>query len=128
MLFNPKPTLNQVQLTGRNLAHGHRTPSQRAAVAADLVKGNAVLVQPTVKQAASLAGVCVPYTEAALNATDAERAALRSGELQIAQLKPTPSEVLVTAWNAAANGERVRFAKRVGVGVIFDEAIAPALG
>ena len=60
MLFNPKSPFNQPStITGRNVAHGRRTPSQRAAIAAELVSGEIVFIKPTLKQAAALFGVSV---------------------------------------------------------------------
>jgi hypothetical protein len=53
---NPVP-----RITGRNLAHGRRTASQRAAIAAELRLGERVIVKPAEKQCAALVKVSVPY-------------------------------------------------------------------
>jgi hypothetical protein len=127
MLFNPKS--HSSSITGRNVAHGRRTPSQRAAIAAEIVKGDIVLVEPTLKQAAELLDVSVPYIRTALSATSAERTALAQGDLLISQLlNPSCPDQLILTWNAATDSERVEFAQRIGVGRIWDEAIAPAIG
>jgi hypothetical protein len=49
-------------MTGRELAYRLRscTAPQRAALAADLITGKIQIVGPTVRQAAAIAGVCVP--------------------------------------------------------------------
>jgi hypothetical protein len=48
-------------VTGRNVAHAHRTPSQRAGLAAQLVLGEAALIKPTRKQVARLLRVSGPH-------------------------------------------------------------------
>ena len=129
MLFKPKCSESQGSVIGgRHIAHGRRSPSQRGAVAAQLHIGEVALVDPTIKQAAGLLGVYVPYVAAALDTTVEKRAALASGALTIPNLlKSSPSDRLVSAWNNCTNDERVEFAQRIGVARVWDEAIAPAL-
>ena len=87
MLFNPKtaPTSTQA-ISGRNIAHSVRSPSQRAGVAAQLVVGEAHLANPTILQASAILHVCVPYIQTALKATAAERADLAGGAVEIGDL------------------------------------------
>jgi hypothetical protein len=70
MLYNPGTAAdasppNGRPLKGRYLAHSHRTKIRRAFEAADLVLGRAQLTNPTIRQAALLNGVSVPYVAAA---------------------------------------------------------------
>jgi transcriptional regulator with XRE-family HTH domain len=43
------------------------------------------------------------------------------------RLKPSHCDLLVSNWQAASDAERIEFARRVGVDVLFDKAIAPAI-
>lgn len=52
-------------VTGRNIAHGHRTATERALLAADIAAGRVQLVQPTDGQLATILTVSVPYVRAA---------------------------------------------------------------
>ena len=117
--YQPQP----VQVTGRHLAHSPKSASQRAAIAAQLVLGELVLVNPTIVQAAESAGICVPYVRVALNATAAEREALLSGDLTV----PKVCRTLAVEWKVASMDERIRFVRCIGAESIFDTAIVPAL-
>jgi hypothetical protein len=127
MLFTPKYDPTAIPISGRAFAHRRRTASQRAGLAAQLVLGEGVLANPTVKQAASLLQVSRPYVQVALKATTGQRENLVSGRLTVSRLKPSPCDLLVRDWNAANDAERVEFARRVGVDQIFDTAIAPVI-
>jgi hypothetical protein len=140
MLFNPKYDPTSIPtITGHALARGHRTASQRAGLAAQLVAGERVLTKPTIKQVASLLRVSRHYVTAALKTTPAGRACLvsRARYLTVPEPnkpsppepnKPSPCDLLVRDWNAATDAERIAFARRVGVDRIFDGAIAPVIG
>ena len=128
MLFRPEISRLQA-CTGRNLAHGRRSPSQRAAVAAQLVLGELQLTNPTITQSAGLLDVCVPYVRKALSVNAADLAALAAGEITITQLMQPPLSVLfVRTWDAASPRERIEFARCIGPEHLFDNAVAPALG
>ncbi len=94
------------QITGRQIAHRRLTPQVRAKLALDIIEGRVEVTRFTVRQAAHLCRVSVPVVNAA---------------------RKSPADRLVAAWNGATNAERVQFAQRIGVGVVFDTAIAPAL-
>jgi hypothetical protein len=95
------------KVSGRYLAHNGLTPRAKAQLARDILEGRAEVFAFTAKQAAILCRVSVPL---------------------IADTRKSPSDRLVEAWNRCSNDQRVEFAQRIGVGVVFDTAIAPALG
>jgi hypothetical protein len=131
MLFNPKHILPQdhlVLVTGRNLAHSKRSASQRAGVAAQLVLGEADLVNPTVTQVVVLLKVSVPYVEAALAGTADERRELAEGRLTISELHPPISVELAKIWRNASARDRLEFARRVGAEEVWADAVSPAIG
>jgi hypothetical protein len=127
MLIVNSIKVQSVPITGRSLAHSVKSASQRGAIGAMIVLREFVLVDPTIVQAAELAGISVPYVRIALNATPAEREALLAGTLTIQEVKPSASRALATQWKAAPVGERIRFVKAVGAESIFDTAIVPAI-
>jgi hypothetical protein len=113
---------------GRSLAHVHLSASQRAAIAAGLVTGEASLVKPTIGQAATLMKVCPAYVVTALKAGATERAALAAGRRPITDLlRPARDCELERQWQAATPEERQAFARRVGVAALWDDAISPTL-
>ena len=140
-LFNGKTTLAQVGqptptqvdpttltlISGRNIAHTPRTASQRAAVAAMLVRGEAELIDPTVTHAAALLRVSVPYVYAALGATADERVDLALGKATVSEVAPSPAAALCREWRRAAPHDLVEFVRRVGVDEVFDNGITPAI-
>ena len=121
-------------LSGRYLAHNPYPAYQRAFFAADLLLERAHLSKPTVKQAAAVCGVTVPYTAAARRIAYCRpdlRAAVEHGLrplIKTAWPQPSPSDELVSAWDAASNSERIEFARRVGINTVWEEAISPAIG
>ena len=48
------PVNTTAQISGRNLAHGHRSKAERVLTAADLIDGRLVLIKPTATQTAKL--------------------------------------------------------------------------
>jgi hypothetical protein len=71
-------TIASVPVHGRYLAHNQYDRVGRAFLAADLVTGVTHLVEPTVTQAAALAGCSRAYAHAAIKRLD-ERQAIESG-------------------------------------------------
>jgi hypothetical protein len=114
-----------VHLTGRNLAYSNRTASQRAALAAALVAGDAWLVRPTVKQAAALTGVSAVYVHAALKLRATTRDRVAAGELDLSDA--ARANGLAAAYLDASSDERIAFAKAVGVAELWDDTIVPAM-
>ena len=112
-------------MTGRNLAHCGRTPSQRAAVAAQLVKGEVERVEPTIIQASADLSVSVPYTQLALKLTPATRARVAADEITISEA--VKANGLLAAWFAASPEEQAALGAAVGVDVIWDASIKPSL-
>jgi hypothetical protein len=57
--------MHSMIVTGRNIAHGHRTATERALLAADISAERALLVKPTDAQLADVLHVSRPYISAA---------------------------------------------------------------
>ena len=89
--------------------------------------GEAVLTNPTVKQAASLFGVCVPYVNTALELTADRRADLVSGYQTIVLLKSPPPapESLAEHFVRSTPAEWLEAARTVGIGAVWDRMISP---
>jgi hypothetical protein len=129
MLQIPNPTQNATRLRGHNLAHSRRSKGQRAAAAAALILGEAVLVQPTILQAAAICEVSVTYAKLALKVAAARRAELAAGTVEIVELLPkrkSPSS-LTEHLIASTADEKVEAAKALGVDLIWDQMILPLI-
>jgi hypothetical protein len=121
--YNVNPT--NVNVTGRNLAHGQRSTIERALLAADLTLGRVDLVKPTIKQAAHLVGVCPAYVAAAKAiAEDPDaRAAVLAGRVPL----------IIAGWSlsdhylCASAKEKTRLGRVAGAGTVWDEVVVPAL-
>jgi hypothetical protein len=117
---HPAPVI-PVLKTGRNLAHGHRSATQRAFLAADLVRERVRLIAPTIKQAAALARVSVPYVDLALAASPGERAMISAGQRPLISVgKPS----LASTWASATEAERVAFVRSVGAETVWSSLSA----
>ena len=57
-------------VTGRSIAHAHRSNPELALVGAGLHLNRLALTSPTIKQCASLVGVCTAYVRAAADIID----------------------------------------------------------
>lgn len=66
-------------VTGRDIAHSHRTASARAGLAAQLVLGEVKLIKPTITQVASIARISIPYVRLGLELTQGTRTHLAAG-------------------------------------------------
>ena len=112
------------------MAHAKFTTPERAFLAADLHRNRVDLVCPTIKQAAYLAGVCVPYAAAAVAIADnpAARAAVLAGDCALMDAaKAVAPESLAVHFARATRTERIEFARTAGVDLIWDELIQPLI-
>jgi hypothetical protein len=121
MLYDPKRNGTTV-VQGRALAHRkHRklTASQRAVLAADLVRGDATL-RPSIAQAATLAGVSTSYVRLALKITPPQRCIIEQYGASLHPMQPR-NELphLALTWNRASADERAAFVKAVGPEQVF---------
>jgi hypothetical protein len=64
--MNNIPSMPVTTVTGRNIAHAHRTSVERAFLVADVVAGRVQFVDLTVKQLAAIARVSQGYANAAM--------------------------------------------------------------
>jgi hypothetical protein len=121
--FNPRFTV-----TGRNLAHAKRSVLECAFIGADLHLDHGGLVSPTVKQAAYLAGVCVPYVRAAIVLADdrAAREAVLAGEINLFDaVRANTAESLVAHFRRSSVEEWRACAREIGPALIWDQMLAP---
>jgi hypothetical protein len=128
MLYHPTvadATNSLTTINGRNLAHSHRSASERAGLAAQLILGEARLVKPTITQIAPIASVCVPYVQVALKLSEATRNRVVKGELTLADA--AKANGLLSAWFSAAPAEKAALGIAVGVDRIWDDVIALAI-
>jgi hypothetical protein len=95
-------------MTGHALARNGYTKSQRAALAAGVACGEIELTKPTLKQLAKLFNVSVSYIGAALALSPMQRAMMRGGCTEIADIPPSKAALKRTiaragvepTWNA----------------------------
>jgi hypothetical protein len=118
-------TTTLATITGRNLAHAHRSASERAAIAAQLVLGEAELVKPTITQIVPVAHVSKSYVRFALELTPATRDRVAVGEITLSEA--AKANGLLSAWLAASSAEKVALGAVVGVNAVWDEVIAPSI-
>jgi len=116
-------------VTGRNIAHSHRTATESALLAADLHLENLRFAAPTVGQAAHLVGVSRFYVHAALRIADdaAARAAVLAGEAALldAAKSPKPATALAERLSNATPDELLEAARTVGPAFVWDHMISP---
>jgi hypothetical protein len=119
MLYDPKRSNDPPAVQGRALAHRKLTASQRALIAADLVRGDATL-RPTVTQAATLVGVSAAYVRLALGIAAPERCIIEQHGASLHPMQPR-NELprLALTWNRASAEERAAFVKAVGPEEVF---------
>jgi hypothetical protein len=109
-------------ISGRNLAHGRRTAGQRAVLAADLVQGLARLEQPTLKQVAMLAGVSVPYVQAALRLSPEKRERIAAGRGSLCDA--VRENDLLNSYRVATIKAKLGFSRAGGLTTLGDHTIA----
>lgn len=117
-------------ITGRNLAHAKRSVLERAFVGADLHLHNLGLILPTIKQSATLVGVCVPYVAAAVAIADnqAARAAVLAGDCTLMNAaKAAAPETLAEHFARATSEEWLEAARMIGPARVWDHMIMPLI-
>jgi hypothetical protein len=127
-LLAPPSTAKIPTITGRNLAHAHRSITERAFIAADLYFDRIKLAEPTVKQSAVIVGVCVPYAAAAIAITGdpAARAAVLAGELTLLEAaRAGRRESLADHIKRSTPEELKEAGAKVGINMVFDTMVSP---
>jgi hypothetical protein len=118
-------------LTGRNLAHADRTNGELALVGGDLHLERIALIAPTIKQCATLVGVCCPYVTAAVAIADDQdaRDAVIRGDINIidAAKRSAARESLADHIRRSTPAELADAAKATGLNHIWDSMLAPNL-
>jgi len=94
-------------IRGQFLAKNRLTNDARARLAREIFIGTVEVADLTVGQVARLC---------------------RVSRARMYRANRTPTDTLVAAWNAASKAHRIEFAQRVGVGVVWDDAVGPAVG
>ena len=116
-------------LTGRNIAHAHRSISERALVGAGLHLNRLAITSPTVKQSAALVDVCVPYVAAAVDIIDdpvARNTVLYDGICILDAAKhSTARESLSDHIRRSTPAELAAAARATGIDLIWDSMIQP---
>jgi hypothetical protein len=115
------------RIAGRGLAHLKRNAVERAFMGADLVRGDVVLSKPTIKQAAELLKVSPAYVQATIKTDIYRRLSVLQGCEPLIRSKAKKPETLAERFARATPAERVAAARQVGVGVVFDTMVVPAL-
>ena len=112
-------------ITGRDLAHSHRTASQRGALAAQLVLEEVEHIKPTMIQAAAVTRTNIPYVQIALRLTPATRVRVAAGEFTLAEA--AKANGLLAAWIASTAAEKTALGAAVGVDAVWDSVIQPLI-
>lgn len=127
--ISPETTTTSLTISGRNLAHGHRSAIERAFIGGDLHLNRTQLVSPTFKQCSVLADVCVPYIAAAVAIVDYPTLcnSVLAGRIGLldAAIKANNSETLAEHLARTSPTEWTEAARAVGPAVIWDRMIAP---
>jgi hypothetical protein len=79
------------RIVGCRLAHSQVSPTERALLAADLIRGTAALARPTRRQAMALTGANGSYLNFALKLTDRERRNVELGLVPLATAHAPPA-------------------------------------
>jgi hypothetical protein len=129
-LYHHSPPAPQAVVTGRNIAHGHRTVIERAFLAGDVHLGRISPVELTLKQCGGLIGVCTPYVAAAVVIADypGVRGAVLSGKCSLLDAaRQVSAESLAAHIRRSTPGELLEAARDVGVTILWDGMIEPLL-
>ena len=125
--LNPSHTTAIPSIAGKSLAHRRLSPSQAAAVAAQLVLGERS-IEPTFEQAAAIVGACTANARRAARLTPALREQYAADgdrkSLPRPPAAPKPKPDLTSAWNAASPAERVAFGRTVGIDRVWSREVA----
>jgi hypothetical protein len=129
MLYNPSTQIPIPTITGRNLAHGHRSVLELAFVGADLHLGRTHLVTPTITQCARLVGVCRPYVGAAAAIANDQKArhAVLTGRVPLlsASNHSNHKETLAEHIARSTHDEIAAAVDTIGVALVWDRMVAP---
>ena len=119
-------------LSGYNLALGHRTPTQRALIGAEMFLGRLRFVEPRVSQVVDLVHVSRPMVEAAIALVESDNIGLLSAVgvgqvalLEAAVLVKHPPKTLVETFVTSSQADRAVLAKTAGPTALWDELVAP---
>jgi hypothetical protein len=112
-------------ISGRSIAHCSRSASQRAVLAAELVLERVRLERPTIRQAALLAGISIPYVHLALRLSDEARERVAVGAVSLSDA--AKANGLATEFLAASPEVKLAFGRTVGTAALWDDVIEPAL-
>jgi hypothetical protein len=110
-------------ITGRDLAHKKRTPTQRALLAADLASGRVIVTGLTLRQATMLTGASPSYASVAARLDGNERIAVARGWRRLLPYStkpamPTPKPALVN------DAELIELVRSVGIDRTLAAAVA----
>jgi hypothetical protein len=94
-------------ITGRTIARGRKSKSQKAALAAMILLGELKLDNLTKKQIAKLLGVSESYVGKALSLDAADREAMAEGRLTLAAVPTNPTDKEIEKTVRAAGVDRV---------------------
>lgn len=118
-------------LNGYNLALGHRTPTQRALIGAEMFLNRLHFVEPRVSQVVDLVHVSRPMVEAAIALLTSGNIALLSavdaGEISLleAAVLARHPQTLTETFVTSSRADRADLAKTAGPAVLWDELVAP---
>ena len=127
MLYRTPAVSTTNVVTGRNVAHAHRSKVELGLLGADLHLGNLALVRPTIKQSALLVGVCKPQVAAAIAIADDPclRAAVLCGDVALFEAVSRKRETLAQHLARSSPHEMREAAAELGVEVIWDRMVSP---
>ena len=116
-------------ISGRNLAHAHRTTVERALVGADLHLDRKALTIPTIRQSAFLVGVCTQYVAAAVKIADdpVMRAAVLAGDCPLLGAAKPNAESLIQHFLRSSPTEWLEVSRAAGVDVVWSTMVEPLI-
>jgi hypothetical protein len=126
------PARSPTRRSGRWFAHNGLSKVRRAFLAADLAAGKVELAEPTLRQAALIAGVSVPYVVAARRVAFSQphlRSSVEYGQrplLETGRMHRPRCEQMAELWAAATPQERVAFIKQIGCDAVFAATVEAA--
>src|SRR5262245_37299120 len=124
MLYKPNGSSASPRVvSGASLAQllRHKTPSQRAVIAADVVDGRLVIVGLTAKSVTAICGANASYVAAALKCTPEQRELIKRGERQLAPASARRRAAI--DWSAINDDDLVEAVRRIGL----ERALAAAV-
>lgn len=130
MLYRVQPNNSTPsKVTGRNIAHAHRTIAERAFLAADLRLHRIQLIHPKIGQCAALLHVCRPYVQSAIAIADNVdlREAVLAGRVPLFEAAKTQPETLAVHLIRASRDELLEAARVVGPAFVWDAMVNPLL-